>query len=232
MPQEEKDLKTEEKASDSTGQEENKQGSEGKEDPYKDLTPEELKARLAKTEEDRDHYREGLLNSKKDRSLSEKKEEKSEADDDEEDSKVDLEKIKKETAEAVFSKIYEKNEKAAVKDISKKYPDLIDDRNWGDFIKHYRATRGKESVQDIMEDLEDAYLLYKRGRGEQIQSQDFNKGKEAGKAEAKKAELASVAGEGKRDEGQPGAKVSPQQEAMAKAFGHDPQKVYSEENPK
>lgn len=229
MPEEKKDLKTEEKASDSTGQEENKQGSEQK-DPYEGLSEAELKARLAKTEEDRDHYREGLLNSKKDRSLSEKKEEKSQDDDDDGDSKVDLEKIKKETTEAVLSRINEKNEKAAVKDISKKYPDLLDDRNWGDFIKHYRATRGKETVQDIMEDLEDAYLLYKRGRGEQINSQDFNKGKDAGKAEAKKAELASVAGEGKRDEGQAGAKVTPQQEAMAKAFGHDPNKVYSEDS--
>lgn len=236
MPEDNKDLKTEEqKTSDANGQAETKQDSKdkGKEDLSK-LKPEELTARLQKAEEERENYKEGLLAAKTklrtleggDGSDSGKTD-----DDSKKDDKVlkpeDREGIVAEAERRVFTKLSKGNEKTAIKSVCSQYPELLDDAVWSKVMTHYRPTRGKDTPEAIQADLEDAFILYKKDRGELDQISKKSSKEEVDKTKAKELGLNADA---KRTDGGSSTTITPQQEEMSKNFRLDPKKVYKEGN--
>ncbi len=141
MGEKEKDLNLGEGTPDGTGQPEEKKPLEvktpedGGEDDKVILTKEEHQKIL----EERDNYKAGLL------SYKEKEKGKKE------ESKTNPDILTKKD----FQKI---NEKKAVKTFVDENPEL--ESKWADFVKFYRNINGKDSVEDIIKDLDDARTLF------------------------------------------------------------------------
>jgi hypothetical protein len=55
---------------------------------------------------------------------------------------------------------YKANEKTAIDKFVKENPDV--ENNWSEFVKHYSGKRGKDSVDDIIQDLDDAKTLFSK----------------------------------------------------------------------
>lgn len=205
-------------------------------------TMEELKERLAKAEEERENYKQGLLSEKaKSRTLkTEKSVETTEEEKTFEESGLTWDQwtklqAKKAADEAVIraksetlTEIGKINEKTAIKSILIKIPELQKDDVWQQVISRYSSFRGKENVDDIVLDLEDAYFLYKKDKGQlkELENLAYQKGKIEGITKAKTAELSEVGGQTKRSDVKDGIAITPQQEEMARRFRNDPKEVY------
>ncbi len=55
---------------------------------------------------------------------------------------------------------YKANEKTAIDKFVKENPDV--ENNWSEFVKHYSGKRGKDSVESIIQDLDDAKTLFSK----------------------------------------------------------------------
>lgn len=148
----------EETTSTETGQSEKKQESE---------SIEEVKARLAKAEEERENYKNMALKYKSD--TKEKTLEAEEYPDWDDQSKKfqkqTIELAQKQAEEVTIRQTEKVNEKNAIASFIEKNPELADDKKWQEVIKNYQP-RSKESVQDIMKDLGRALVITKYESGE------------------------------------------------------------------
>jgi hypothetical protein len=68
-------------------------------------------------------------------------------------------------ANAILGETYKSNENRAKRLFLTKYSEYLDDAQWADMISRYNSKNGKASVEDILEDFEDAVLLHKRSTG-------------------------------------------------------------------
>jgi hypothetical protein len=165
---------------------------------------EELKARLAKVEEEKENYKQMGLKYKNLTLEKSEKEESTEGDDTEEEEYPDWDenskKFQKQTlaqaeklAEAKAQQaIHKANEKTAIGEFVKNHPEAAE--KWNEVVSNYVPKAGKDSVQDILKDLDRAYVLtrYEKGELSNLENEAFKKGESKGKAESKLAELNSV----------------------------------------
>jgi len=188
---------TEEESQKKTGEEETKEEKEKEgEEPEIDW-----EKRAKKLEKERDNYKTALLTAKyKTLTLGKTKEDVEEKgkewdETSDESQKETLNKVEK----IVLERIEKRNEQGAIKRFLKKHPSLASNGLlWSSIVASYNATRGRETTDDIYEDLEDAYLISKRKDG--TLKEDFNKAKQEGErvgaVKAKTAQMASVSGAG------------------------------------
>lgn len=196
---EKNDLKLEEDTSTDTGQSEenetdseedtstNESATEEKTEVKEEESVEALKARLAKAEEDRDNYKQGLLVAKsKGRTI--------------EQSKVETEEEEKDIQEEkILSTIYKVNEKKVLRDVidpkSPQYiPELVDDVNYNEIIGYLPYNLDKSTEGGIVKGLKIAVQGWKTARGI-TDNETYEKGVKDGKAKAKVSDLSSVGGE-------------------------------------
>lgn len=168
----EKDLKQEEeKTLPEIDRSEKKLESEGEDTPKTetDFAAEKaiLEDKLNKILEERDNYKQGMLNAKE-----ELKKFKKEPDSDVKHQEEELEKKEelqkpKEQKETLPSKSSYNPEKEAIAQFERKHPDVKFEEVRG----FYRGERGKETVADILDDLEDAldYRNFKKGGASSFQ---------------------------------------------------------------
>ena len=204
MSEEEKDLKDGDENSDDTGQSDKKNNADSSD---KDEKVEISKSELEKIQRDRDNYREATLAAKrKGRTIpgSEpiKEKEKEDVDDDEL------------TEEFITKKDFLKGiEKSAIKEASKN-PEV--DENWDAIMEFYNSRHGKETVEDILADIEVAHKTWKS------MHPSTDKPKEDDTDKKVKSELAkdSGLGKGKDKESKPERKsIIPKQEKMEDWYG-------------
>lgn len=155
-------------------------------------------AKAKKLEQERDNYKKALLIAKG-KTLSLGGIKKTEEDKSKWDETSD--EFQKETLTKVQQQVHEllekRNEQGAIKRFLKKHPSVAT-RGWNDVVEFYKASRGRETVDDILEDLEDAYLVSKRNNG--TLKEDLEKakleGERKGIVKTKTAQMASVSGAG------------------------------------
>ena len=186
------------------------------------------KSELEKIKSDRDNYRDGLLKKKADeRSLDKKG-----GDDQDKGGGVIIDEarvteIAKTQASAVLADTHKSNENRAKLLIVKKYGELIDDANWIGFISHFNGKRGKATVEDIIDDFEDAMLLYKRNTGkldEHLKS-EAERARREGRIEGQ-MDAGRGGDAGDKNEGGKGTGIlTPKGEEMARAMHVDLEKV-------
>lgn len=204
--EEKKDLKAEEKTSGEDGQSQEKNKTEFNNEEEITLSKTEydqLKADKEKAERDRDNYRKGFLNSKRNgRSLPGVKkvdeDNPSKPNEDEDDFEKDLK--SKFVSKADFQKSIEN---AAIKEASK---DSEFDEHWDDIMSYYIPRQGKDSVENILVDLERAKKAWridnpkevkeekkddadKKAKAALSEEDEIRKGKEKKPAEKKKSIL-------------------------------------------
>ena len=206
MSEEEKDLKKGEKETPAdTGQsdEETDEELEESEEESKDDSVKISKSELDKIQKDRDNYRQGLLSIKrKGRTLPESEPAKKKEEEEEDEL----------TQEFVTKKDYQKQiEKSAIKEASK---DPETDENWESIMEYYVSRHGKETVEDILADIEVAKKTWKAQQPPKTLVQDDTKKVES--------ELASDTGlsKGKDKSPKPEKKsILPKKEKMEDWYG-------------
>lgn len=206
MSEEIKDLKTEEKTSGEDGQSQEENKTEFNDEEKITLSKTEydkLKAEKEKAEKDRDNYRTGFLNSKRNgRSLPGAKkvdeDKSSKPNEDEDDFEKELN--SKFVSKADFQKSIET---AAIKEASK---DSEIDENWDEIMSYYVPRQGKDSVENILADLERAKKAWridhpkevkeekkedtdKKVKAQLSEEDEIKKGKEKKPADKKKSIL-------------------------------------------
>lgn len=228
----EEDLKKETVNSEESRQSETKQEVAG---ASEELTA--LQERLKKAEEDRDKYKERVLSfSKKERTLSERKEEKEEeeAPDWDEASKKfqaqTLSEAEKRARIAAQSYVEENNEKAAISKFLTEHPELGGDEEWKEILSNYHPKHGKGTVDSILTDLNRArvVMLHDHGELDKLSKEAEERGKRKGAAETYHASAHTSSGSASgstSDQGSDG--VSKGAKAIAQAFGIDPKKLGS-----
>ena len=205
MSKEEQDLKNEEQTSREDGQSQEKNDTEFNNEENITLSKTEydkLKADKEKAEADRDNYRTGFLNSKRNgRSLpgAKKSQEEDSSTRVEDDDDFEKELKSKFILKADFQKSIEQ---AAIKEASKD-PDI--DEHWEDIMSYYIPRQGKDSIEDILTDLQRAKKAWrvdnpakveektddtdKKVKAELSSEDSIKKGKEKKPAEKKKTIL-------------------------------------------
>jgi hypothetical protein len=157
MPEETNELKQEETTSTESAQPEEKQES-----------AEELAARLAKVEEEKENYKKMALKYKeeaKPKTLEAEEEYPDWDDQSKKFQKQTIEMAQKQAEEVTIRQTEKVNEKNAIASFIEKNPELSDDKKWQEVVKNYQP-RSKESVQDILKDLGRAYVITKYEKGE------------------------------------------------------------------
>ena len=186
------------------------------------------KSDLKKIEEDRDNYKEGLLRKKADeRSLDDKGKGGGEGGATIDEAKVT--EIAKAQATAAFAETHTSNEKRAKILITKKYGELVDDANWVGFMSNFTGKRGRATIEDILDDFEDAMLLYKRSTGklEEHLKAEHERGVREGRIQGELGSGRDTGGAGDKNDGgkSSGAFSSPKGEEMARGMHVDPEKA-------
>lgn len=164
---------------------------------------EDWETKYKKLEEERDNYKNALLSTKyKTLSLGDNKkvttEKKSKWDEvSDEFQKDTIKRVDKLVAE----RLEKNNEQGAIKRFLKKNPAIATNSiDWGEVVSFYKSHRGKETVDDIVDDLEDAYLSVRRKNGtlDNDVKEAKQEGERKGVIKAKVAQMASVSGTGGR----------------------------------
>lgn len=203
--------------------------SEEEEEPdYKSLyekEKEESEKRLKALRDVKKSYR-TLKSDKKEDKPAEKETPVDGSEWDEDSSRFQKETLTKaeQAAQAVLEK---SNEKSAINQFLGKYEELADnDDLWQDIVTNYTPKRGRDTVEDIVKDLESARIvtLHERGELDSSIEKARNSGLEEGKKKRALAEMALTPG-------RPGASKSDTKAPskgsvdMAKRFRHDPKVV-------
>lgn len=166
---------------------EKKEGENQVVPPVNEETPEQLKEKLQKAEEERDNYKQGLLNREtelkalksKEKETEEENEEKNEEEtqwDDaskkfQEETLVKSQKFAEEAATKVLEK---KNDSTAQTEFRESHPEITDEK-WVDIVANYNPKNGKDSIKSVVKDLERAYVIYRFDKGETIDPAEESK---------------------------------------------------------
>lgn len=137
------------------------------------------KEALAKSDEEKENYRKGLLSreeelkkfkTSKDNEEEKDKKDKEETEWDENSRKFQEETISKTAKvaeEAAVKALEQRNDRTAQQEFRESHPE-IDDAKWEQIVANYNPKSGKDSTKGIMRDLERAYVVYKFDAGETI----------------------------------------------------------------
>lgn len=91
----------------------------------------------------------------------------------------------------VHSILFKGNEKEAIKRIIEKFPELANTEKFNEVLRNYSGHRGKETSDDIYNDLLDAYIITNRDK---LSDEAFQKGLKQGFAKSYEASIASSGG--------------------------------------
>ena len=204
MSEEKNDFKDKDETLQDNGQPEEKESTDDSDEEEK---VEISKSELEKIQRDRDNYRDGLLaNKRKGRTIPESEPIKKEQPSDDGTDNFQ--------SEFVSKKDFLKGiEKSAVKEASKN-PEV--DENWDSIMEFYNTRHGKETVEDILADIEIARKTWK------AQQPAPEKPKEDDTDQKVKSDLAkdSGLGKGKDKESKPERKsIIPKNEKMTDWYG-------------
>ena len=218
---------------------------EKSEDTKEDIEalPQWAKDKLEKVESDKDNYKKGMLKYK---GLTLDKKETKEATKDESEEEIypdwdeDSKKFQKQTlskveerATATAMSIIEKaNEKAAIATFIGKNQELSDVDAWGEVVANYNPRNGKETQQDIINDLEEALVITRYRKGELGKSEldAEERGRKKGQAESQVADLSSVAKTDSKTIEEDGNTVSDSALKMAERMRVDPEDLAKEDD--
>lgn len=153
---------------------------------------ETLKERLKKVELEKENYKKGMFKYK-DLTLTKKEEKKEEEYPDWDDASKKFQKqTESKAVEAARSEIEKYHENTAIKQFTKKHPEVESD--WQNLVANYNPNHSKSSVEDYERALEKAYinLRYDRGELTNLEAEAEKKGIKKGKAEAQIADMSSV----------------------------------------
>ena len=190
------------------------------------------KSQIHKLASDRNNYRKATLDKKAtERELNNKGGDGKGGDDNKGAATVDETKVKEiatSAANTAVSDIYKSNENRAKRAFLKAHGEYLDDAQWTALMSNFHSKRGKVTPEDVLEDMEDALLVHKRGTGEL--DKHLEKMREQGRNEGRiDAELNTghnAGGAGDRNGGAGTAgKLSPKGEEMARGMHVDPEKV-------
>lgn len=214
------------------------EGNEGDENGGNEETVTIKKSELDRINNDLENYRKATL----DRKAAEREAKKKEAEEAAKNTAneagqsnsitLDEKKIKEIVQQAQTStiNIFEKaNEKAAIKEFMGVHKELLDDATWTDFISDYSPRRGKTSKEEILEDFQDAMLVYMRRIGkldeylkkEAERMQEFNNANHR----ANIGHNAGSRGDGSSSGGSDNARITPTLERVSSHFKHDPKEI-------
>ncbi len=186
----ENDLKQGENGTSSDGDQSGEETSDSNKE-----TVEVSKSELEQLKEERENYKKGLLSKKQE--LNELKSDS----DNEEESKELPSSNADDLDEPVKKKdFYKSNEKKALQEASDELEGF--DENFDKVMQYYTPRRGKETADDVFEDLKDAHMLYK------------NRHEEPGSNENKSASSKLSAEKSKPKEGSDKAKAEKSKEDL------------------
>lgn len=145
------------------------------------------------------------------------------------DKPLDQKKVEEISTAAASKVLSQKATKDANKQFLSGHAEYLDDKQWQELLTHYHPKRGTLAPEDILEDFEDAVLAHKRSSGQletylndQAEKRrklaEANAAAEAGREAGSNGQRTSGGGTG-------GATLTPDGQAMAQRFGHDPKKV-------
>ena len=195
-------------------------------EPAEDI--EALKARLQKAEEERENLSKAVTRLNKERKLTlEKPEEETYPEWDETSKKFQeqtISKAEKIAEQKAQERIEKSNEKAAVAKFVKENPDV----DWNYIVSNYTPIHGRDTVEDILKDLDRAKVLANYERGELADLEAFKKGEKKGKAEANLADKASVSKTTSKT-GEGGSSLTPGEINLANKMRVDLKKLAEED---
>lgn len=204
--------------------------------------PQWAQDKLKKVDEEKENYKKGMLKYK-DLSLKKKEEKKEEETVEEEypDWDEDSKKFQKQTlgeAEKLAEKkaraiIEESNEKSAIAKFIQDNPELSKESKWNEIIANYAPTHGKNTVDDVLMDLNRALVLhrYESGELDNMSKEAEAKGELRGKAEAQVLDKATVSDSDTTSKTVKGKiNLSEGALALAKAMRVDPEKLAEEDD--
>ncbi len=163
--------------------------------------PQWAKERLKKSEKEKEEYKSGMNKYKYltlEKKVEESKEEEIEYPEWDDNSKKFQEQTLSQAekrAEEQARKIVEKyNEKVAISQFVERNPELAEEDKWKEVISNYHPRSGKETPQDILNDLEESLIVtrYRKGELNDLEAKAEEKGNKKGKAEAQIIDLSSV----------------------------------------
>lgn len=210
------------------GQSDNSDGEDGG-DAEETITVN--KAEFEQIKSDRDNYRAATLKKKADeRELGGKKEERSSGNQGNSGAidEAKVTEIAKAQASAILSETHIANENRAKRLFLQKHGEYLDDAQWTDLMANFYPRRGKVTIDDVLEDMEDAVLLHKKSTGkleEHIKSES-ERARQQGRIEGELGFGRSAGGIGDRNESdRTRGKLSPKGEEIARGMHIDPSKV-------
>lgn len=176
----------------------------------------ELEEQLAKEQEEKENYKQGLLKYKK-----EAKEEEPVWDDDSQKfQKQTLSRAEQLAEEKARKTVETFNEKAGIAKFQEKHPDA----DIKEVLANYQPKNGKFSADSVERDLERAFVLHQYDTGKLSTEESFQKGKKKGAAETKIADLNAVSKTTSKTAPQ-GETVSEDAKEMAEQMHVDPEKL-------
>jgi len=185
------------------------------------------KSDLKKIESDRDNYREGLLAKKaSERSIDKEGGGSKGGDGGTAIDEAKVTEIAKAQVSAALAETHQSNENRAKLIIMKRHGELVDDANWVNFISHFTGKHGKATVEDIVDDFEDAMLLYKKSTGkldEHLKS-ERERGIREGRIQAELGSGHTTDAGDKNDSGKSPGFSSQKGEEIARGMHIDPEK--------
>jgi len=179
----EKDLNKEEKETSSDSDQSEEETSEDSSEEGEDKVT-LSKSELEQLKEERENYKKGMLSKKQE--LNELK--------NQEDVEEELPDNRKpeDLEEPVTKKeFYRGNEKKAIRKFFDQYPDA--EKNYDKVMNHFVSKRGKETVEDVAKDLEDAYTLARKW--EDIGGEDSEDKESSSELSAEKSKPAGGSGD-------------------------------------
>jgi len=171
---------------------------EEKETQEEEEIPDEREERIKKLEEERDNYKKALLHVKSKNVSLVKDDEPDKINEkwDETSQEFQKETLTK-TENMVNRRLERMNEKSAIRRFWKKHPETTIDGTWNNIVSGYKADSGRDTVWDILDDLESSYSQVKNKFGEPSAIEKAKAdGERAGIVKARSAEMASVSGTG------------------------------------
>ena len=192
-----------------------------KEEQQVDERVRELEEQLAKEQEEKENYKQGMLKYKE-----QAKEEPAWDEDSAKFQKQTLSKAEELAAERARLTVEEFNEKAGVAKFQEAHPGV----DMKEVMANYNPKNGKFSAESVVRDLERAFVLhqYDSGKLSTEKEESFKDGKKKGAAEAKVADLNTVSTTSQKTVPQ-GSSLTDSELEMAKRMKVDPEKLAEED---
>lgn len=180
-----------------------------------------LEEQLAKEQEEKENYKQGMLKYKE-----QAKEEPIWDEDSQRFQKQTLTKAEQLAEEKARKTVEDFNEKAGIAKFREAHPDV----DMKEVLANYNPKNGKFSAESVVRDLERAYVLhqYDSGKLTTEKEQSFKEGKKKGAAEAKIADLNTISTTSQKTVPQ-GSTLTEGELRLAKAMKVDPEKLAAED---